>query len=365
MALTAAHSNPNAPAISRTAAERRLSARMLNNIVQGLIWSDGRGLQETWVQDASILEVRVLKHEGISSFSRTVGEDGTTNNNYFNENVAEQPAHQTALLKLNEVYDRVQQIPQLMEDVISVNILNVHAQRIEERVRQLINGYTLAKKAAAALQYAVNSGDITNIIEYTAATDDMYSKLMQAHTVLDDGDEANFIDSFPMQGRISVFSSEGKNAFLGSAKSVFDTGNSRAVELLEIGSAGGLEPSGINTQVNGYFGSINQTPMHMASSIIFRIADEYIEYGALAEPLKGNLLGMVSAAEATGRGFGLSRATKIVDTRGGQGYELQPLVRWGVSVWYPKGIVLIVKAGYTNPATIAALTVQGKESQIA
>ena len=365
MALSAAHTSSAKPSVDRTAAERVLSSRMLHNIVQGLIWANGRGVDETYTDDGNQLEIRVIKHEGITSGSRTIGEDGTTNNKYFNTNNAEQPAHDTALIKLNEVYDRPQQIPQLMEDVISINILNIHSQRIEERVRMLMNGYILAKKAKAALNYAYEESDTSRILDFNEGTDDMLDVLQDAFTLLDDGDPDNFIDTFPLSGRVAVFDRLGKKELMKAGGSMFEVGSSRAVELLEIGSAGSLVQGQINTEVNGFFGVINQTPLHFMSSSIVKIADEYLDYETGDDELHENLHGIVSSSVATGRAFGISRSTKIVDTRGGQGFELQPLVRWGATVFYPKGIVLIMDNDYTNPAnaTNDVLTMEGVESK--
>lgn len=351
MALAAAYTSADAPSVDRTAAERQLSQRFLNNIVQTTLHADGVGLNERYETRGNVLEVRVLQHEGISAKSRTIGEDGTTGNKkYFNNLDGEQPAHNSYLLKLNEVFDRPQIIPQLMEDVIGVDILNRHAERVEQRVRQLVNAYTIAKQVSAALNYAVTENTTDNLIEYDSANDAMTNIFYEASVTLDDGDSDNYIDAFPLDGRIGIFKSAGKRAFFDEDKNIFAVGSSRAVELLEFGTAGTLEYQKVKPNVTGWFGELNQTPLHMAAATIWNLVEDYLDSTDLSIGGDSGVYGFVAAAEGTGRGYGVQHVTKLVDTRGGQGVEMQPLVRWGVEVFYPKSIALIVEDGFTNPA---------------
>jgi hypothetical protein len=68
---------------------------------------------------------------------------------------------------------------------------------------------------------------------------------------------------------------------------------------------------------------------------------------------KGDLakvVGMVVASEATGRGIAFQNSIKAIDSPDGQGIRLQPLTRWGVEVWIPEGIQLIVEDDFVNPS---------------
>jgi len=128
-------------------------------------------------------------------------------------------------------------------------------------------------------------------------------------------------------------------------KSVFEVGSSRAVQLLEVGSAGGLETAP-ETNVTGYFGQLNNTPLHLLSKPLMTLVESYL--GLAAGDLDG-ILGMVVASEATGRGVAFQNSIKTIDAPSGQGIRLQPLTRWGVEVFIPEGIRLIVDSNFTNP----------------
>ena len=357
MPLSPAYTTASSPSVDSTAAGRELSKRFLFNIVQAVMHQDGMGLYEHYETSGNVLEVRVLQHDGISAKSRTIGADGTQGNaKFFNGLDGEQPAHDSWLLKLNELFDRVQIIPQLMEDVIGVDILNRHAERIEQRVRQLVNAYTIAKQVSAALNYAATESDTSHIVEYDSASDAMTNVFYDASIQLDDGDSDHNIDAFSLGGRIALFRSTGKRAFFDEDKNIFAVGSSRAVELLEFGSAGGLEYNKIKPEVTGYFGELNQTPLHMAAETIWDLVEDYVGGTSLSD-----VIGFVAAAEGTGRGYGVSHTTKLIPTRGGQGLEMQPLVRWGVEVFFPKSIALIVKSGFVNPSVTTLLDVLGTE----
>jgi len=360
MALTASWTSPDSPSIDRTAAERMLSARLLNNVVHAGYYTNGRGVQEGYADGESISEVRILQHEGISATSRTIGANGTPNNNtYFNKKDEQLPAHNAFTLQLDEVFDRVQLIPQLMEDVLkSVTILNVHSQRIEQRVRQLMNAYTMAKQIAAILNYEADAGDGSHLLTYDDSSEIITNKFFQATAQLNDGDPDNYIDSFSLQGRLSLWSTYGQSEFYKGDKNVFELGSSRGVELLEIGSAGTLQGGQINTEVNGYFGNLSQTPMHFVSGAVLNLVDDYLGQSGT---IKDNFVGMLASAEGTARGYGVQRSTKMVDALQGQGVILQPLVRWGVEVFYPKSIVIIMKTGFVNPSETTPLAVLGTE----
>jgi len=359
MALTAGYSAAGVPSLGRTSAGLVLSQRILQNVVHNNYYADQKGVREDYSPvDGQVVQVRIVQHEGISATSRTVGENGTTGNNtYFNANDRQQPAHNEFMLDLNEVFDRVQVIPQLMEDVVSINILNTHSQRIEQRVRQLLNAYTMAKQIAASLNEEASTSAGTHLLTYDDTADSIMDKFFEASLALDNGDEDNFIDAFDENGRVAIFSNYGKKEWFKTEKSIFQAGASRAIELLEIGSAGTMQP--VRTQADGYFGELSNTPLHAAPGVILSLVDDYLDQGGT---IKDNFVGLIAGAEGTARGYGVPRSIKMVDTVGGQGIELQPLVRWGAKVLYPKSIALIFKSGFVNPAETTPLEVLGTEA---
>lgn len=363
-----AHTDFTAPSVDNYAAARVLSNRFAQNIVQALIWRDGRGVTEEYAMTGEALEIRVIKQKGLSAGFRTIGADGVSNNAHFSTEDAEQPASQEYGIKLNQVYDRMVDIPTLMEDLIPLNVLNQTALQIENRVRFLINSFTFALIAGSALNHAAETGTSDRLIEWDSATEELFTKYMGAHEVLDRGDEDNYIDTFPIENRVGVFTTTGKYQLVNAEKRVFDVGSSRAAQLAEIGIAGdgGAETvngSQLNTTVDGWFGDLNSTPLHMMSPRIVTYAEQIL--GLDPDALSG-VVGAVNASQAVARVFAVPERQKIIDAQAGHGLRIQPLVRWGGTVFFPKGIVLLVEDGFVNPVVNwpgDELEVVGTESQ--
>jgi hypothetical protein len=361
-----ANLSPESPKIDLYAAKRLLAGRLMQNTTQGLFFRDGYGLTEDFTQDVMAAQVRILRHRRPTILSRTMSEGVTNvNNGHFNTLDPAQPSTKEYKLDLLEVYDQNVDIADVLEHMIGIGALNLEAQGIEDQLTRLINAYTFAAQIAAALNEDAAAGIAGGVAnKYTAASgtlirlgssDTLTSKFFEAHSALDNGSAGDDIDTFKHDGRVAVFTPEAKFQLVTSEKTVFEIGSSRAVQLLEIGSAGGLETRP-ETNVTGYFGHLNSTPLHMVSKPIWALVELYL--GLPAGTLADKVLGLVVASEATGRGIAFQNSIKIIDNPRGQGYRLQPLTRWGVEVFIPAGIKLIVKDDFVNPAVDASKTIE-------
>jgi hypothetical protein len=339
-----------APKIDLYAAKRVLAGRLMQNTTQSLIFRDGYGLTEEFSNDVMAAQLRILRHRRPTIVSRSLA--GGTNDAHFNANSAAQPATKEYGLDLIEVYDNVVDIPTVLENMINIGVLNLESQGIEDQLTRLVNAYTFAKQIAAALnrdaEAVVDAGAFTatTLIKYDPDADSLTDKFFTAHNKLDEGAEEHDIDVFKQEGRVAVFLPSAKQKLLVDEKSVFEVGSSRAVQLLEIGSAGGLETVS-ETDVTGFFGTLNKTPLHLLSKPLMTLVEGYLglDKGDLSK-----VVGMVVASEATGRGIAFQNSIKAIDAPSGQGIRLQPLTRWGVEVWVPEGIQLIVEDDFVNPA---------------
>ena len=333
------------PKIDSYAAKRVLAQRIMNNVVQSLIWRDGLGITEKFSDNVMAAQVRIIRQKMPVQKSRTLGPNtGGANDGHFNSLDPEQPITQEYDLPLIEIFDRNVDVADVLDDMIQIGTLNITVQTLEQQLARLINAYTMATKIAAALNFdAVSAND--ELIEWDPATEELVDKLAEAHEKLDEGSATHGIDTFPQENRIAVFRTKGKYGLLTSGNSVYNVGASRAVELLEIGSAGKLQRAP-ETNVTGYFGELYNTPLHMASNIIWSLAEEYLELNP--GDLDG-IIGIVSASQATGRGVAFQNSVKIIDNPRGQGYRLQPKTRWGVKNWIPEGERLIVLDDFTSP----------------
>ncbi len=350
------------PKIDSYAAKRVLAQRIMNNVVQSLIWRDGLGITEKFSDNVMAAQVRIIRQKMPVQKSRTLGENtsASVNDGHFNSLDAEQPITQEYDLPLIEMFDRNVDVSDVLDEMIQIGTLNITVQTLEQQLARLINAYTLAVKVASALNYDYNStGD--ELIEWTEASEELVDKLAEAHQRLDEGSATHGIDTFPQENRIAVFRTKGKYGLLTAGNSVYNVGASRAVELLEIGSAGKLEKAP-ETNVTGYFGELYNTPLHMASNIIWTLAEEYLD---LTAGDLDDVVGIVSASQATGRGVAFQNSVKIIDNPRGQGYRLQPKTRWGVKNWIPEGERLIVLSTFTNPVVSEAteLEVVGPDTE--
>ena len=336
-----ANLSPESPKIDLYAAKRLLAGRLMQNTTQGLFFRDGYGLTEDFTQDVMAAQVRILRHRRPTILSRTMAEGSdpaASNSAHFNTLEPAQPQTKEYKLDLLEVYDQSVDIADVLEQMIGIGALNLEAQGIEDQLTRLINAYTFAIQVVAA----ANAG---NKIE-VGANDSLVEKFFEAHEKLDDGSAADDIDTFKHDGRVGVFTPTAKFRLINTDKAVFEIGSSRAVQLLEIGAAGGLETRP-ETNVTGFFGTLNSTPLHMVSKPIWQLVEAYL--GLADGSVADNILGMVVASEATGRGIAFQNSIKIIDNPRGQGYRLQPLTRWGVECWIPAGVQLLVTASFPDP----------------
>lgn len=355
-----AFSDYSAPKVDGYAAGRMLSQRFAQNIVQSQIWKNGSGVTEEYGNTGENVEIRVLRQKGLVSSFRTLGQ-GTVNNGHFNTANPEEPASQEYGIKVNNVFDQSIDIATVLDDMIALNVLNQTGINLEQRITLLINAFSLALAVSGAYNYAINESDQTRIISFDPATEDLFAKYMSAHELLDRGDQDNGISTFPLEQRIGVFSTTGKYELLNSAKSLFDINSSRGVRLAEIGLAGASselaleEGARLNTQVDGYFGDLNSTPLHMMTPSIVSEAELILDM--TPGKLTDGLYGVVNASQAIARVFAVPDRQKIIDSPQSHGLRIQPLVRWGGTVFFPKGIALITTEAFATALSTETETV--------
>lgn len=348
------------PKIDQYAAKRVLANRIMNNVVQSQIWRDGLGITEAFSDNVMAAQVRIVRQNMPVQTSRTLGVGTGFNDSHFNTLDPEQPITSEYELPLIEMFDRNIDIADVLDDMIQVGTLNITMETLEKRLAQIVNAYTLAIKIAAALTFDADQGG-GELIRFNPITDAFTQRIAEAHQKLDEGAINDGIDTFPQENRIVVTNTQGKYQLLTVEKSVFNVGASRAVELLEIGSAGKLQRMP-ETNVTGYYGEIYNTPLHMASNIIYRLAEHYL---GLHEGALNGVMGVVSASQATARGIAFPDSVKIIDNPRGQGLRLQPKTRWGVNTLISEGERLIVREDFHNPLDgdeVDALTVTGPDN---
>lgn len=364
---TSSFAGYSAPSIDGQALRRQLSMSFLLNIVQGLIHTPGRGIQQAVQIDTAGAEVRVIREKPLTQKARSLG--SATNGGYFNTNNPEQPSSDEYGLQVTLLIDQNIDIPSVMQDMLPLDIAQATVRNYEQLVAKNINASTIATQIKASLNDNANvqaAAGTPNWVTYSAT--EMLDTFQDLGAVLDAGDEANGVDTFPADSRIALWRTYAKRAFYKTAKNVLDIGNWKAQDMIKLGT---VDPESVrNTDKNGFFGEIDSTYNYMVAPAVFTLAEQYlVQSGApVASGFLDGVVGYMCASMGTARGISLQSQVKIIDSPLGQGLRMQPKQRWGVEVFYPKSIVLCVASAFTNPAypasVVTPISIIGPESNV-
>jgi hypothetical protein len=171
--------------------------------------------------------------------------------------------------------------------------------------------------------------------------------------MLDDGDEANGIQSFPFAER-EILMRPTFRATLLSAKGVLLGGSNYAQSML---AKGAVSPEARKEWGNMYCGELDATPCYIVPSALWNRAGAWVGNVSAFEKTEA----IVCAASATDRGISTQDYIKIIDSPNGAGKRLQPKTRWGINVCYAKGIVPILKNGTTVPSADLSVLAVGSQ----
>jgi hypothetical protein len=340
------------PFINGIAAQRILTNEVLQNIFQGEIESEGRGVTQRFTSDTSGAQIRVVRVLPLTQKARELG--AGLNGNSFNT-ITEQPRTEQYGLNVITVIDAPIDIPNVHQDMLPIDLLEKVTKEISNLVNLNTNAITIAGKYKKTFLDAAPS-----VVFYdSTATDpkELQKRFLDAHSKLDDGDLENGVSIFPTDDRVGVIKASYRAKLLSEGVLVLG-GSNYAQELL---AAGVLSPGAKQNKLqNGYIGDFDGTPIHIASSLIWRTAEEYL---GLPNGEFSKVIGYFSSGMSNARGVAYNRDVKIIDSPSGQGVRLQPLFRLGFESFYAKGNVFIIDgASYTSPIkaleTIATGTVK-------
>ncbi len=355
MAIQGTHgstTNLGAPFIDGLTTARAMHEALIPNVVQSLLHSNGHGITDRYsTQIIGVDEIRVVMGKPLEQRFRTLG-SGEDNNSYsFNQKDPEQPKTQHYGIKLRHVIDGAVDLAQVSMDMVPLDYANDTAEKIYQLMVKMINASTIATQLAAVFNYdfeRTENGEDSLFVQYDDAEDSMLDKFIEANLVLHDGAPDHFIDTFDPQGRVAFLNTKGLRELKTVEKAVVDMGNTTGQELLRIGSLGGTEVRA-NTRLDGFQGMIDQIPVHFVSKPIWSVVEDIL--GLERGKLDG-IYAMISAHEATARGIDFTRGVQVDTHPKGQGIRFKPLYRWGVQVFFPEGIALLVDNDFSNPVTL-------------
>ena len=330
-----------APNINGIRARAKLSEALLLNLFQGLIETNGRGITDKFASEAEISENAQIFVNRILPAKVNPRELGAGKNGGSFSKESHYSQTQTVGIEALTVVDDPIIIPRASQDLINVDLLAAQIDLYTKRLNTIINGMTAASKVYGTWKAEldgkgfnaqdISSSDITN--------KNVLVRFIECNDLLDEGDPDNGIDVFPEDTRIAVFKA-GSRAILKAAGVLTLGGANYAYEILK--AKGVSEGDKANVAENGYIGDIDGVPCHTISGESLRHASLFL--GLPEKELSaGTFFGYVASSYANARGVSTVDQIKIVDTRGGQGIELQPFTKMGAVSWYPKGNVLVYK----------------------
>ena len=336
--------NYGAPHTNGLAARRILANQILENLYQGLIEKDGRGVTQRFSEDISGAEIRVIRIKPLTQEARELG--ATLNGGNFSDTVAQSESVEYGL-KVLYTLDEPIDIARVSQDMIPVDLLAAQTKNYTDLVNLNVNAATFAEKVQSVWNAEILGSTYANVAEFDSG-EKLVDVFLEANSLLDDGDEDNGVSMFPSNDRIAVIQAYYRKDLLSVANGgVLSIGGANyGYDILRKGALdAGSEPRKLE---DGFIGIIDNVPVHVASSLIFKKADAYLGF-ASGGYLKNAVIGYVSSGMATSRGVASAPEVKVIDSPYGQGVRLQPLVRFGVKTFYPKSVALIQKDGALNP----------------
>lgn len=333
-----------------------LAKKYRDNYFQSILHRPGKGVTEEFSEDTNAGYIRVVRALPHGVVGRRLGAD--VNGGNFNGDNAYVSKSSEYELPLLYVYDGNFDIPEVQTDMLPLNIVEQEAKNISGEVATQINASTIATQLVKTLNQEFDrpeDGSYIKKLPSTITETSARDALLDAVALLDNGDEANGIQSFPTDEReilarpeFFVHLFKGKNIVIG--------GSNYAQEML---ARGVISPNTYSDNGTSYKGEFMDIPLYVASKAIWNAAEGWINVGDEALPA-GALNGVqaiVCAAMGTARGVATPESFKQIPCPIGPGIRIQPLVRWGVECWLPDSVSVVVSNKYTAPSATKNLSV--------
>lgn len=349
--------NYHEPFINGSTLKRLYSSVVKENIFQLLIARNEEACTEKYCEDTTVSQVTVLRVLPGKGKPRSLG--GTTNNGFFNSDPVLFNETVAYPINLLDLVDYMTDIPEVQQDMMSTDLAAVRAKILGGQVARQVNAITIAAQLAKNFNDIAN-GKITSNWQSLAsspADKDYLGKIVLASAALDNGNEDEGIDTYPVENR-AIFLRSTYKAALMQTGSLLIGGSNYAQKMV---ADGGLSPGDKSDNVNGYCGKILDMPVYMVGGAVWNAIEAYL---GLAKGALAGVLGVIVSAIGTGRGLAFNSTIKQIDSPSGAGIRMQPLYRFGAECWDGLSVVPILANGFTNPATAGAnLTVMAAGSR--
>lgn len=337
------------PKLDGEALRRYTSKNIKENIFQNILALPEKGVTERFSEDVNASEIRIIRQVAPNIKARQLG--ASVNGGYFNSNQAIMPTSQEYGMKLLFTIDDQIDFPAVMDDMVELPVAEATTKNVGGIVANNINACTIAVQLASVINAKID-GVATNEVVMSSATA-YKDALLDASGKLDDGDNANGIAIFPVDGRQGFLRSRARVGLMKSGN-ILIGGSNYAQEML---SRGVITPDTYKKENLEYFGELDGVPMCVVSKQVWDLAEQYLVDSTTSSQIDAGKLNSVEAIVvagiATGRALAFNHSVKMIDCPRGQGKTAQYCYRWGCEVFSQLGIVPILTNG-TTLSTISA-----------
>lgn len=340
------------PYIDTLTTKRILSPAVKENIFQGIMLKPGEAVTEQYSEDTDASEIQVLRQKPTENDAREIGAEN--NGKWFNDKAAATSSTEAYGIQILQTIDRNIDIPTNAQDMVSVDLLSGETKNLAGLVNRNINAMTLAamlaknfnnvagfdkrnSNASVETITAIKKNWITKSTSYTDA-------IIDAGTMLDDGNESQGIDAYPDDMRAVIIRPTIKGEILKNMTGLY--GGTAVFDV--------LKKAGLDTDTTpavattGYVGEVANMPIYAASGVVWALVERYL---GLSPKALDNVAAIVCSGIGTGRALAFNSKIKTIDAPSGQGLRLQPKYRFGAECWDALSVVPIFSSEFTNPVT--------------
>ena len=331
-------------------AVRDLASLVLKeNIVQKILVIPYRSADFRYTEDMYAKSVTVNKPTLVTG-GRTIG--AGTNGGFFNNNQAS--AESTLYdINLTQVFDKTIKISQVQDDMSGGTALRGQLMNVPKAIAKFVNTTYFATLLAANVNKGIVAASAEGVVSYSFDSD--YISVMSANTTagaiaalqeatgkLENGDSSNGYDIFPLEESVVYASGDFMNYLRGQSN--FIVNNYIGQQMVGSGSFDAFDATWTPDSIDGYAGEIYGMLLYRTGSLfkstvgslgLMTLADGSL--AATASDALDGLMALVVCGLAVGGGM-TPGDIKVVDARGGQGWEIQPLARCGFEVFSAKGV---------------------------
>lgn len=341
------------PYVNEATLKRVMSARVKDNIFQGIFTRPGEAVTEKFSEDTNAAQIQVIRVLPNNTEAREIGAD--KNGGWFNNQEAATPKTAAYGIDIITTIDDCIDIPTNQEDMMHVDVAEAELSNLAGRVNKNVNAITIAAQLCKNFNNFRSTTGSENWIELT--DDDYLGAIISAGAQLDDGNEDEGVDAYPQESRAVFIRSDVKAALYKKGQLI--VGGSNAAQ--NIIRKGGLdEDTTPDVAATGYVGEVDGMPCYVASKAVWNLVEKYL---GLAAGTLANVKILVVSALGTGRALAFNNAIKMIDSPAGQGRRLQPKYRMGAECWDALSVVPVISGTFENPAKGAELRVTAPGSR--